>query len=103
MDAHCGKKDLAAFHPLRSKYYAVIVQYTDKLSSKKLNDFVKKLSEMHPSSSKEVHLRLAPEEVSFQLTGYPSGGVCPIGMSFSIPIILSEKVLQLSPGVIFMG
>jgi prolyl-tRNA editing enzyme YbaK/EbsC (Cys-tRNA(Pro) deacylase) len=49
-------------------------------------------------------MRLAPEEKSFELTGYKSGGVTPIGLSNpKLPIILSKSITQLNPPLLYLG
>ncbi|KAL4853830.1 hypothetical protein ACK3TF_005207 [Chlorella vulgaris] len=88
--------------PLNSKYYLVIVQYTARLHTQKLMAFVKSLSGGRVAA-KYFNMRLAPPEVSDELTGFEHNGVSPIGLRTRLPIILSHRVAQLHPDTFFMG
>ncbi len=49
-------------NPIHPKYILVVVQYTEKISSEKLNMLMRKIGEQ---SAKAVNMRIAPEEVLF--------------------------------------
>ncbi|ORY39320.1 YbaK/ProRS associated domain-containing protein [Rhizoclosmatium globosum] len=86
--------------PTNSKYYVVVVQYTGKLNSTKLTNFVRALSN---GTKKNFNLRVASEAESDEYTGYKTGGVTPFGMARKVPIILSQAITELAPRVFFMG
>ncbi|KAJ3064922.1 hypothetical protein HDU98_011677 [Podochytrium sp. JEL0797] len=93
-----GSGDL--LDPINSKYYLVVVQYTGKLNSAKLTNYVRALTK---GSKKNFNLRVASEPESDEFTGHKSGGVVPFGLARDVPIILSRSVLDLAPRVFFMG
>ena len=84
-------------HP---KYVLVLIQYVDKMSTKKLNVKMKeKLLEITgiQQSSKVWNMRIAPEEIAQTLTGYSAGGVTPIGLAKkSLRIVVCERASKLS-------
>ncbi|CAH1453749.1 unnamed protein product [Lactuca virosa] len=62
-----------------SKYYVVVVQYTARF------------------------MRLAPEEISHNLTGFEHNGVTCVGMKTDIPVILDEAIVKLNPDFFWLG
>lgn len=42
-------------------------------------------------------LKLAAPEIVFAKTGYPAGGVAPIGHRIAIPVVMDERVLSFDP------
>ncbi|KAF7727856.1 hypothetical protein EC973_006969, partial [Apophysomyces ossiformis] len=54
-------------------------------------------------SKKFYNFRLADPEVSYSLTGFKKGGVCPVGMNQPIPIILAKSITELEPPVMYLG
>eukprot|EP00761_Pharyngomonas_kirbyi_P001435 gb/GECH01001439.1/.p1 GENE.gb/GECH01001439.1/~~gb/GECH01001439.1/.p1 ORF type:complete len:266 (+),score=64.27 gb/GECH01001439.1/:1-798(+) len=85
-----------------SKYYCVIIQYTRRLSSEKLQEFLRNLND-RKIGKKKFLFRLAPEEINAKLSGYEKNGVTPLGMTEDIPIILSHHIAQLDPPFFWMG
>ncbi|KAI8810270.1 YbaK/aminoacyl-tRNA synthetase-associated domain-containing protein [Cladochytrium replicatum] len=88
--------------PTNSKYYCVIVQYVSKINTQKIMNFVRDLNN-RSVSKKYYNMRLAPEEKSFELTGFENNAVSPIGMAQPIPVILSQSIMELQPPVVFLG
>jgi prolyl-tRNA editing enzyme YbaK/EbsC (Cys-tRNA(Pro) deacylase) len=84
------------------KYWLVIVQYTAKLHSDKLRAFVQKAHD-GKLSKKQINMRLCPEDVSNDLTGFEHNGVSPIAIKTRLPIILSHKIAALEPDVFWLG
>jgi len=78
--------------PKNSKYYVVIYQYTRRFNNEKLVKFVQGLSGL---SKSKFNFRLAPEEVSEELSGYGHNSVTPLGMKTPLPIVLSHRILEL--------
>ncbi|ELR24291.1 YbaK/proline-tRNA ligase associated domain containing protein [Acanthamoeba castellanii str. Neff] len=98
-NTHCTRTGCS--DPRNSRYYAVIIQYTTRLQSQKVFKFVRKLNP--EISKKHFKFRLAPEEISDQLTGFGKGAVCPVGMNTPIPVILSDRLTRLSPQFMWLG
>ncbi|KAI7896994.1 uncharacterized protein EV154DRAFT_490113 [Mucor mucedo] len=99
-NTRCTHEDIS--DPLYSRYYCVITQYVKPVNTQKLLNFCRGLKNKE-ISKKFYNYRLADSEVSFELTGYKSGGVCPVGMKQPIPIILAESITKLEPAVIYLG
>ncbi|CAG9466624.1 unnamed protein product [Pedinophyceae sp. YPF-701] len=89
--------------PLASKYYVVIVQYAARMNADKLRNFVYAELGQRKVGKKNFNMRLAPEEVSAELTGYVKNGVVPVAMRQPVPVILSHRILDLSPRYFWMG
>ncbi|EED96718.1 predicted protein [Thalassiosira pseudonana CCMP1335] len=90
-----------------SKYYLIVVQYVESINIKTL---ASELRGLRPPGATRLDpnyfsdLRLAPEEVSEQLTGYGHNGVSPFGMlEASIPIVVCKSILSVRPKFIWMG
>lgn len=84
------------------KYYLVIVQYSAKLNSEKLKNIV------HASSNgslpkNKINMRLCPEEISNELTGFGHNAVSPIGIKHKLPIIMSDAIARLQPDFFWLG
>ncbi|KJE92796.1 hypothetical protein CAOG_03696 [Capsaspora owczarzaki ATCC 30864] len=100
-----GAAELAAsasLDPRNSKYYCVIVQYTTKFDSDKMVSYIRNLHKP-VLSTKTLNYRLVDPEVSFALTGFDKNGVCPIGMTRNVPILVSRAILSLQPPVMYLG
>jgi prolyl-tRNA editing enzyme YbaK/EbsC (Cys-tRNA(Pro) deacylase) len=91
-------------HP---KYVIVLIQYTDKMSTKKLNGIMREELLKRTGISqgnKFFNMRLAPEQVAIELTGYGNNGVSPFGMTRkNLRIVMSEKIAALNPAQMFLG
>jgi prolyl-tRNA editing enzyme YbaK/EbsC (Cys-tRNA(Pro) deacylase) len=92
-------------HP---KYVVVIIQYTDKMSTKKLNAIMReelfRITGIQ-QGTKYFNMRMASEETAIELTGYGNNEVSPVGMkkADSLRIVLSEKIAALDPCLLFLG
>ena len=93
--------------PTNSRYYLVVVQYVESINTKKL---CSELRGLRPAGPKRfdpnyfADLRLAPEEVSEQLTGYGHNGVSPFGMlDGTIPVVICKSILNVRPAFVWMG
>lgn len=84
-----------------TKYWMVIVQYTARLHSDKLRNFVR----AHDGNltKNQVNMRLCPEDVSGRLTGFEHNGVSPIGVRTELPIIMSDRIAALQPDLFWLG
>eukprot|EP00775_Hariotina_reticulata_P009630 gene9630-9790_t len=88
--------------PNNSKYYVVIVQYTARLNADKLKNHIHRLNQ-GKVGKQYFNMRLCPEDVSDQLSGYEHNAVTPIGMKTPLPVILSHQIAKLQPDVFFIG
>ena len=84
---------LAKFDRTNSQYYLIVVQYTAKLDSAKINKMIKTSAGL---GKKFFNFRLCPPEVNDELTGYSHNGVTPLGTTEKLPIIISDKIMQLA-------
>jgi prolyl-tRNA editing enzyme YbaK/EbsC (Cys-tRNA(Pro) deacylase) len=94
--------DIGDFLPEHPKYVLVCVQYTDKISTKKLNLGVRELGN-NSQSVKSFNMRLAPEQKALEYTGFGNNSVSPFGMLQNIPIIVTKKIAELNPPLLYLG
>lgn len=85
-----------------SKYYVIVNQYNARLNAEKVRTFVHSLNK-GKIPKKRFNMRLAPEEVACELTGYVHNAVTPIGMKTDIPVILSDAIVKLRPDYFWLG
>ncbi|KAK6947595.1 YbaK/aminoacyl-tRNA synthetase-associated domain [Dillenia turbinata] len=85
-----------------SKYYVVVVQYTARFNAETVKNFLYSLNN-GKIAKKKFNLRLAPEDLSANLTGYEHNGVTCIGMRTEIPVILDEAIVKLDPDFFWLG
>ncbi|KAJ8764208.1 hypothetical protein K2173_005388 [Erythroxylum novogranatense] len=85
-----------------SKYYVVVIQYTARFNAEALKNYLYALNN-GKIAKKKFNLRLAPEEVSAELTGYGHNAVTSIGMKTDIPVILDEAIVKLHPDFFWLG
>eukprot|EP00955_Chlamydomonas_euryale_P050472 354565-Chlamydomonas_euryale.AAC.3 len=86
--------------PRNSKYYLVLVQYSARLATDKINKFVWSMNSL---GTKFYNMRLCKPEVNDQLTGFRHNAVSPVGMAEpDVPIIMSHKIAELQPPFFFM-
>ncbi|CAI9278432.1 unnamed protein product [Lactuca saligna] len=88
--------------PQNSKYYVVVVQYTARFSAENVKNFLYSLNN-GKIPKKRFNLRLAPEEISHNLTGFEHNGVTCVGMKTDIPVILDEAIAKLNPDFFWLG
>lgn len=88
--------------PSFSRYYLVIVQYSARLHTDKLNKFVHQLAAGRCGKA-NVNMRLCPEEVSNDLSGFEHNAVSPIGIKEQLPMIMDNKILKLDPDFFILG
>ena len=85
-----------------SEYYCVILQYTTKMSSNKINKLILNCNNSK-LTKKDVLFTLAGEKESDELSGFKHNAVTPLGMKVSIPILLSKSITTLKPLYIWLG
>ncbi|KAL9246823.1 hypothetical protein vseg_020314 [Gypsophila vaccaria] len=85
-----------------SKYYIVVVQYTARFSADLVKNYLYSIND-GKVPKKKFNLRLAPEEISNNLTGFGHNAVTCIGMKTDIPVILDEAIAKLSPDYFWLG
>eukprot|EP00887_Chlorella_sp_A99_P000460 scaffold17.g460.t1 len=88
--------------PAHSRFFLVIVQYTARLHAEKLKVAVHRMCG-GKHSRKHFNMRLAPEAVSDELTGFSHNAVSPIGIRTQLPVVLSHRIMQLSPDFFWIG
>ncbi|EAN77555.1 Aminoacyl-tRNA editing domain containing protein, putative [Trypanosoma equiperdum] len=98
-NTHCTNKDCGVRE--NSRYYLIVYPYTEKFDAEMVMRHVKGLNE--GLGKKKFNFRLAAPDVALQLTGFGHGAVAPFGTPTEIPVILSDKILQLTPAVFWMG
>ncbi|XP_027334772.1 uncharacterized protein LOC113849225 isoform X2 [Abrus precatorius] len=81
-----------------SKYYV----YTARFNAEAVKNFLYSLNK-GSIAKKKFNLRLAPEEISAELTGYGHNAVTCIGMKTDIPVILDEAIIKLTPDFFWLG
>ncbi|KAL0079884.1 hypothetical protein F4703DRAFT_1957298 [Phycomyces blakesleeanus] len=86
----------------RCTHSSIEGKYVKPVNTQKLLNFVRDLKNRE-ISKKYYNFRLADSEKSLELTGYKSGGVCPVGMTQPVPIIIAKSILNLEPPVIYLG
>ncbi|KAL0234006.1 hypothetical protein PCE1_002509 [Barthelona sp. PCE] len=91
-------------HPHWCRYYAVITQYTSKLNTQQLRNFIG----YHPgnfnrSVKSNFKLRAVEPETAAELTGYQFNAHTVFGMRQPVPIIIDQKVLDIPHSSFFMG
>eukprot|EP00301_Raphidiophrys_heterophryoidea_P027311 c9597_g1_i1.p1 GENE.c9597_g1_i1~~c9597_g1_i1.p1 ORF type:complete len:566 (-),score=174.38 c9597_g1_i1:156-1811(-) len=87
--------------PRNSEYYVVVVQYTARFNSEKMQKFVRelcgKLGKTH------FNFQFVDPEVSDQLTGYTHNSVTPLGMREKVPVVLSHEIANLPQNYFVLG
>lgn len=89
--------------PLTLLAAARAAQYTARLHSDKLKNYV------HTDLNKGAHgkaffnMRLAPEDVSDALSGFVHNAVTPVSIASPLPIIMSHRIASLQPGFFYLG
>jgi prolyl-tRNA editing enzyme YbaK/EbsC (Cys-tRNA(Pro) deacylase) len=86
-------------HAKHSKFCLVLIQYTDRLSTKKLNQLMRSFAP--GQSSKVFNMRIARKQAGNELVGFPTGGMTPLGTLVKLPIIISQKIADLD--LMFLG
>ncbi|KAI8926166.1 hypothetical protein BC831DRAFT_243841 [Entophlyctis helioformis] len=105
-----GTPSSSPFDTTNPRYLTVIVQYTDKLNSAALNNFVSSLSGMGGGrlgaptvAKKRINMRVTGEDVAGELTGFEKNGVCPVGMrERAMPVVVTRNVASVD-GVVWLG
>ena len=98
-NTHCVNSDCSV--RTNSRYYMVIFQYVEKFDSEMLMRFIKGMNES--LGKKKFNFRLADGATSQGLTGFGHNAVVPIGTKCPIPVVLSEKIVRLSPAYFWLG
>lgn len=98
-NTHCVNSDCSIRE--NSRYYLVVYQYTERFDAELLMLYVKDMNK--GLGRKKFNFRLASSDVALQLTGFSHGAVAPFGTSVDIPVILSNKIVTLTPSVFWIG
>ncbi|KAG2217288.1 hypothetical protein INT45_005390 [Circinella minor] len=84
------------------RFICVMTQYTSPVNTERLIKHIRDLCG-RSIGKKFYNYRVAQAEKSLELTGYKKGGVCPVGTTTNIPIVLAESITKLDPPVFIMG
>lgn len=82
-----------------SRYYVAVFQYVERFNAEKVMRFVKNMNE--GIGKKKFNFRLAADGEA--LTGFSHNAVVPFGTKVRMPIILSEKIVGLTPKEFWLG
>ncbi|KAJ2002851.1 hypothetical protein H4R26_003386 [Coemansia thaxteri] len=89
--------------PPQSKYYCVLVQYTQSIDTGAMADFVRSTIMDQTTARKHFNYRLVAAEVSLELTGFGNNAVCPIGLAHPLALIVCQSIAKLQPPVFWLG
>jgi len=78
------------------------LQYTARLNADKLKSHIHRLNQ-GKLGKQFFNMRLCPEDVSDQLSGYEHNAVSPIGIKTPLPVIMSHQIAKLQPDFFFLG
>ncbi len=94
-------------NPTNLRYYLIVVQYVESINVRRLASELRGLRPPSPGRLDPGYftdLRLAPEGVSAELTGYGHNGVSPFGMlDDSIPVIVCKSITRVRSKFVWMG
>lgn len=92
------------FDPTNARYYLVITQYVAKINTTTLRNFIHSLRGTHRLSKSSFNFQLAPDSVSYQLTGFAHNAISPFGLiEKRIPIVICTRCTQVSPAMLYLG
>eukprot|EP01031_Cornospumella_fuschlensis_P026104 gene26104-31522_t len=92
------------FDPTNARYYLVITQYVAKINTTTLRNFIHSLRGTNRLSKSSFNFQLAPDNVSFQLTGFAHNAISPFGLvEKRIPIVICTRCTQVSPAMLYLG
>lgn len=78
------------------------MQYISKIKAESVSKWARKLND-NQLGKKNFHFRLAPEDVTYQLTGYRHNALTPFLMNQkNIPLIISSKIVD-NDGFFWLG
>jgi hypothetical protein len=90
-------------NPSIAKYWLVIVQYASKGATKELLNKCVHAYHGGVLSRSKVNMRVVPEDVSVELSGFGKNAVSPVGMKSALPMILAKDIAELEPDVFWVG
>ncbi|KAH6565657.1 hypothetical protein BASA50_010278 [Batrachochytrium salamandrivorans] len=103
-ETHGSSSSSRSGQSISPRYITVIVQYTSKLNTTKLNSYAATLLNPMRLSRKMFHLRVAPEETAMAMTGFGRNGICPFGMLCGdLPTVITLAIHDIRPAVIVLG
>jgi len=88
-----------------ARYLCVIVQYSAKINTDLLVQALINLRKPGEGrlTKSNYNFQLAPENVSNELTGFIHNGVCPYGLKISLPVVICQRCINVSPPLVWMG
>ena len=93
--------------PLYQKYYLTIVQYVSEFNAEKivrlLRNYIANKYDVKVSK-RQLHLRVAPKEVAYEMTGFTFNSIGPYLMkSEELLILFPSKLYEIYPQYFFLG
>ncbi|ESL07728.1 hypothetical protein TRSC58_04579 [Trypanosoma rangeli SC58] len=98
-NTHCPHTDCGLRE--NSRYYIAVFPYTESFDERLLMRFVMAMNK--GMGKKKFNFRLAEPAKALQLTGFGFGAVAPVGTTEAVPVIISDRIVELSPPVFWMG
>lgn len=75
-----------------------------KINPTLLRNFVHSLKPAAERLSKSsFNFQLASEEISLKFSGFEHNAITPYGMNMDLPVIVDSRLLEVQPGLIFLG
>eukprot|EP01138_Halocafeteria_seosinensis_P007326 gb/GECG01007490.1/.p1 GENE.gb/GECG01007490.1/~~gb/GECG01007490.1/.p1 ORF type:complete len:248 (+),score=29.91 gb/GECG01007490.1/:1-744(+) len=80
--------------PLKSRYFAVLLQYCTKLETERLSKQLRALAleTYDQEQAPPYKLKMADQQDSYRLTGYGFNAVTPFGTTYGLPLIVSRNI-----------
>jgi len=88
-----------------TRYLCVIVQYSAKINTDMLVQALIHLRKPGDGrlTKSNYNFQIAPEHISNELTGFTHNGVCPYALKTSLPIVVCQRCIDVTPPLIWMG
>eukprot|EP01080_Neovahlkampfia_damariscottae_P012303 gene12303-5977_t len=99
-NSQCREKGIE--NKMNSQFYCVVLQYTSKLNSNKIMNYLREINQGKISKS-QYSIQLADLGLSEKMTGFKRNAVTPIASKTKIPVILDNRILNLKPEYIWLG
>ena len=97
-----GKKRFKIIRPFYPKYICVVVRFKEQINNEKLTSFMRDYQNQNCPDNKlgrkNFHYRVADENKSFEMTGYPHNGVTPFLLGDQIKDVIVSEVISKGTG-----
>ena len=93
--------------PIYKRYYLTVVQYVSEFNAEKLAKLLRNYINENYNvkvSKKQIHFRVAPKEVAYDMTGFSFNSIGPYLMkSEDLLIIFPSKLYEIYPQYFYLG